>query len=78
MIDNHISAFVLNGLDHTLLDHPHLRYITQSLKMNTPLTVVQHNHLSLNKLLYSLLDLAVTLPKGIVYKAVFLVAFFGF
>ena len=78
MITNHISVikanFVLHGLDHHLLDHPR---ITKSPKINRPPVLVMRNIVS-SATLFSLVQKAVELPSGIVYNAVFLMAYFGF
>ena len=51
MVANNISAvkanFVMMGLDHTTLEHPHIKYFTKSMKINRPLAVTQRNIMSL-------------------------------
>ena len=81
MVANNISAirakFVMYGLPHDLLHHPRIQYFIKSLKINRPLTVTTRNIMSLSTL-ETLVQLCESLPSGISFKAIFLIAFFVF
>ena len=81
MVSNNVSAirakFVMYGLPHDLLHHPRIAYFIKSLKINRPLTVTPRNIMSLNTL-SNLVHLCQSLTSGDSFKAIFLIAFFGF
>ena len=81
MIENYVSAikahFVLHDLSFTVFEHPKLKYFLKALRINRPLTVKSHNIISIDRLI----DISVACEdviSGPVYRAVFLVGFFGF
>ena len=81
MVENYVSAikahFVLHDLSFGVFDHPKLKYFLKALRINRPLSVKSHNIISLDTL--ALISSACKdLSSGVVYRAVFLVAFFGF
>ena len=81
MISNHVSAIramsVLYDLPYQLWDHPKIKYFVKSVKIARPLALPKKNVIDLNTLK---LIVAATQnwPNSMVYKAVFLTAFFGF
>ena len=81
MLANNISAlkahFTMYNLQFSLFDHPRVRYFVKALKINRPLALVTRNIMSLQQLqqLVLLCDLE---PDGMVFKSIFLLAFFGF
>ena len=81
MIENYVSAikahFVLHDLSFTVFEHPKLKYFLKALRINRPLTVKSHKIISIDRLI----DISVAfedVTSGPVYRAVFLVGFFGF
>ena len=81
MILNYLSAIraklVVLGLNPSALDHKKVKYYIRALKLNRPMSVTTHNIISLDMLL-KIVHQCDLLYMGIVFKAVFLVAFFGF
>ena len=81
MIQNYLSAlkakFILYQLDHHVLADQKIRLYVNSLKINRPLNPVTRNIMTI-KVLKHLTCLCDTIFMGSVYKAIFLVAFFGF
>ena len=81
MLCNYMSAikdsFVLYDLPHDLLDHPRLKLFLKSVRINRPLTLVPHNIIDLHMLeKISLACQNLEFPK--VFRAIFLMGFFGF
>ena len=80
MVANHVSAikakFIMFDLDYSILEHPKVRYFVRSLKINGPLVVVKRN-MSL-QVLNNLVKECNFIFAGRVFKAIFLMAFFGF
>ena len=81
MVANNISAlkanFIIYDLKFHLLDHPRIRLFTKSLKINRPLALVKRNIISL-QVLQDLVHACNHLVSPFTFKAIFLVAFFGF
>ena len=80
MVENYVSAikahFVLHELSFEVFDHPKLKYFLKALRIIRPLSVKSHI-ISLDRL--ALISSACKdFSSGLVYRAVFLVAFFGF
>ena len=71
------AKFIMFDLDHAILDHPKVRYFVRSLKINRPLVVVKRNIMSL-QVLSNLVKECNFIFAGKVFKAIFLMAFFGF
>ena len=81
MVENYVSVikahFVLHDLSFGVFDHPKLKYFLKALRVNRPLSVKSHNIISLDTL--ALISSACKdFSSGVVCRAVFLVAFFGF
>ena len=81
MIENYVSAikahFVLHDLSFTVFEHPKLKYFLKPLRINRPLTVKPHNIISIDRLI-QISQACDNVTNGPVYRAVFLVGFFGF
>ena len=81
MISNYLSdiraKFVVLGLNPSALDHKKVKYYIRALKLNRPMSVTTHNIITLDMLL-KIVHQCDLLYMGAVFKAVFLVAFFGF
>ena len=81
MIENHVSAikahFVLYDLCFTVFEHPKLKYFIKALRINRPLSVKAHNIISIETLA-QISAACKNLTSGVVYRAVFLLGFFGF
>ena len=81
MIENHVSAikahFVLHDLCFAVFEHPKLNYFIKSLKINRPLSVKPHNIISIERLA-QMSAACRNLTSGVVFRAVFLLGFFGF
>ena len=81
MLANNVSAlkanFVMWGLDFNLWDHPRIKYFLKSVKVNRPLCPVCRNIMSLDMLVKSI-RACDSLDSDFTYKAMFLMAFFGF
>ena len=81
MLANHISAckakFTMYGLQFHLWDHPNVKYFLKSVKINRSI-VVNKKHIIDLDMLNHIIKHCDTLYLGVVFKAVFLLAFFGF
>ena len=81
MIENYVSAikahFVLHDLSFTVFEHPKLKYFLKVLRINRPLTVKPHNIISIDRLV-QISQACDNVTNGPVFRAVFLVGFFGF
>ena len=81
MLSNYISAikamFVMFHLDYKVLEDPKIKYFLKSVRINRPLTVPKCNIMDL-KTLHKLVTLCNRTQMGLVFKAVFLTAFYGF
>ena len=81
MLSNNISAlkahFVMSALNFSLWDHPSIRYFVKSVKINRPLCPVRRNIMSLETL-KQLIQVCRILPSYLTFRAIFLMAFFGF
>ena len=81
MVENHVSAikahFVLHDLSFQVFSHPQVKYFLKALRINRPLSVRPHNIISIDRLA-QISAACEDLSSGIVYRAVFLTAFFGF
>ena len=81
MLSNNISAlkahFVMSALNFSLWDHPSIRYFVKSVKINRPLCPVRRNIMSLETL-KQLIQACRILPSYLTFRAIFLMAFFGF
>ena len=80
MLSNYISAikamFVVFHLDYRVLEDPKIKYF-KSVRINRPLSVPKRNIMDL-KTLHRLIRLCNSTQMGLVFKAVFLTAFYGF
>ena len=81
MLANHVSAakanFTMYGLDYLLWEHPNMQYFLKSIKINRPIKITRKNVIDLPTL-STIISHCDVLYMGKVYKAVFLLAFFGF
>ena len=81
MLANYVSTikamFILFHLDHHVLEDPKIKYFIKSVRINKPLSFICRNIMDL-KTLRNLVHLCDHSYMGIVYKAVFLTAFYGF
>ena len=81
MLANNVSAlkanFVMWDLDFNLWDHPRIKYFLKSVKINRPLCPVRRNIMSMYMLL-RLIRACDSLDSALTFKAMFLMAFFGF
>ena len=81
MIANYLSGikanFVLYGLNDAIFQNQKIKLYMKSLKINRPLKPIQRNIMSI-EVLQSVATLCKQIFMGSVYKAVFLVAYFGF
>ena len=81
MLANHISAckakFTMFGLQFPLWDHPNVRYLLKSIKINRPIAVTKKNIIDLSMLQQMVIQCE-GMYLGQIFKAVFLLAFFGF
>ena len=81
MLANHISAckakFTMYGLQFHLWEHPNVRYLLKSVKINRSIVFVKKHIIDL-AMLNDIINQCDTLYLGVVFKAVFLLAFFGF
>ena len=80
MVANYISALraklVIYELNYAVVDHPQIRYFIKAMKINRPLSVPWRNVMSISDLKV-LIGKCKDISMGLVYKAVFLVAYFG-
>ena len=80
MVANYISALraklVIYQLNYAVVDHPQIRYFIKAMKINRPLSVPRRNVMSISDLKV-LIGKCKDISMGLVYKAVFLVAYFG-
>ena len=81
VIGNYVSAikahFVLHDLSFEVFHNPKLKYFLKSLKINRPLTVKPHNIITIDRLV-QISAACENVTSGLVFRAVFLTAFFGF
>ena len=81
MVANHVSAlkskFIMYDLNYHLLEHPKIRYFVRSMKINRPLIPVVRNIMSIETLTRLVLECD-GIYGGKVFKAIFLMGFFGF
>ena len=81
MVANYIAAikakFMIFGLQFWVLDDPRIKYFLKSLKVNRPLCINRRNIMDIHTL-KKLVLLCDNIHMGLVYKAIFLTAFFGF
>ena len=81
MISNHISAVramsVLYDLPYGRWDHPKIKYFVKSIKLTRPIALPKRNIIDLNTL-RAIIAATQKFSNSMVYKAVFLTAFFGF
>ena len=81
MIGNYISAakahFTMNGLDHSVWSHKNVKYFLKSLKLTRPIVLPKRNIINVETL-NKLIQLCDVMYMGRIFKAVFLLAFFGF
>ena len=81
ILANNISAcrakFVMNGPQFALWDHPNVRYMLKSVKINRPIVISRKNFIDL-QVLHQIVGHCDNMYLGKVFKAVFLLAFFGF
>ena len=81
MQSNYLAAlranFIIHGLPCVLFDDKKLHYYVKSLRINRPLCISRCNIIGIQDL-YSLVRFCDKIYMGKVFKAVFLLAFFGF
>ena len=81
MISNHISAIramsVLYDLPYQPWNHPKIKYFVKSIKLTRPIALPKRNIIDRNTL-KAIIAATKTFSNPLVYKAVFLTAFFGF
>ena len=81
MLANYMAAIRANfnvlGLNTTVLEDKRLKYYLKSIKLNRPICLSSKNVISVENLL-KIVHCCDTLYMGPIFKAVFLVAFFGF
>ena len=81
MISNHISAVramsVLYDLPYGTWDHPKIKYFVRSAKLTRPIALPKRNNIDPNTL-KAIIAATQKVSNSMVYKAVFLTAFFGF
>ena len=81
MLANYVAAikanFIIYNLDKSCLSDSKIKYFLKSVRINRPLAVPRRNIMSV-KVLKHLVSLCDGLFMGFVYKAVFLLGFFGF
>ena len=81
MFSNHISATrtmsVLYDLPYQPWDHSKIKYFVKSIKLIRPMALPKRNVINLNTL-KTIAAITQRFPNPLVYKAVFLTAFFGF
>ena len=81
MLANYLAAikakFNVLGLNASVLDDKRLKYYLRSIKLNRPVCLSTKNIISVETLL-KIVHCCDTLYMGPIFKAVFLVAFFGF
>ena len=81
MVANYVSAlkamFTLYGLKYSLPDDPKVKYFIRSMRLMRPLHTLQRNIMSL-EVVKSLISHCDSIYLGQVFKAIFLIAFFGF
>ena len=81
MVANHVSAikanFVLYDLPFHVFDHPKVKYFLKALKINRPLNVKSHNVITIPWLI-EISKACEAFTSGVVYRAAFLLGFFGF
>ena len=81
MLANHISTckakFTMYGLQFHLWDHPNVRYLLKSVKINRPIVVTKKHIIDLD-VLNDIVTQCDSMYLGRIFKAVFLLAFFGF
>ena len=81
MLANYLAAIRANfnvlGFNADILEDKRLKYYLKSIKLNRPVCVSTKNVISL-EILHKIVHCCDTLYMGPIFKAVFLVAFFGF
>ena len=81
MLANYVAAikvnFIMHNLTRTCFSDPKIKYFLKSVRINRPLRVPRRNIMSV-KTLKHLVSLCDGFSMGFVYKAVFLLGFFGF
>ena len=74
MLANHVSAcrakFIMNDLQFDLWDHPNVRYLLRSVKINRPISVARKHVIDLNTL-HQIVALCENMYLGQIFKAVF-------
>ena len=81
MIGNYISAakahFIMNNLDHSVWSHKTVKYFVKSLNLTRHIALPKINVIDVETLT-KLIRLCDSIYMGKIFKAVFLLAFFGF
>ena len=81
MIANYVSALkakcVVHNLQYNLFDNLKIKYFIKSVKQNRPLHVMPHNIVDV-ECLHKICKECDSIYMGPVFKAMFLVGFFGF
>ena len=81
MVENYVLAikasFVLYELPFVVFNHSKIKYFIKSPKINSPLTLTSHNLIDLH-ILGRISTACLDLPHRVVYRAIFLTAFFAF
>ena len=80
MLSNHLSAlkakFTIYGLNYQVLSHPKIQYFVKSVRIHKPVQVTRRSIID-QTTLHSMVSLCRNMYLGKVFKAIFLVAFFG-
>ena len=81
MLSNNISAlkanFIMYSLQYELMDQPQVRLFIKAIKINHPLAITTRNIMTIDTL-KNLIAACDSLTSPFTFKAIFLIAFFGF
>ena len=81
MVANNVAAIkanlVMYGIDHSVMEHPRIKYFLKCMRINRPLSVPVQNIISLQNLVV-IAHLCDHINCGPVFKSEFLIALFGF
>ena len=81
MISNHVSAIramsIIYDLPYQPWEHPKVKYFVKSIKLTRPMALPKRNIIDIQTL-KTIIAYTQKFPDHLVYKAVFLTAFFGF
>ena len=81
VLKNHVSAVkamcVVYRLKFQVWDHPRVKYFLKAVQINQPLKILSKNVMDVSTL-QKTVDCFARMSNAVVYRAVFVVAFFGF